>query len=36
MHLTGLCNTSLDNPGRTDKQVLVDEILGIGRNNELF
>lgn len=28
MHLTGLCNTSLDNPGRTDKQVLVDEILG--------
>ena len=27
MHITGLCNTSIDNPGKADNKILVDSIL---------
>jgi len=37
MHITGLCNTSIDNPGKTDKSVLVKSILGfLGTDTILF
>ncbi|XP_023347358.1 ATP synthase mitochondrial F1 complex assembly factor 2 [Eurytemora carolleeae] len=37
MHLTGLCNTCIDNPGRTKKEVLVESILGfLGTDTVLF
>ncbi len=28
MHINALCNTCIDNPGRTDKNKLVESILG--------
>ena len=28
MHINALCNTCIDNPGRTDKAKLVESILG--------
>ena len=27
MHITGLCNTSIDNPGKVDNKILVSSIL---------
>jgi ATP synthase F1 complex assembly factor 2 len=37
MHLTGLCNTCIDNPGRTKKDILVESVLGfLGTDTVLF